>query len=890
MINLTLINYGRAAEICRARIKNSRNAPVRICLLMALLAFQLPSTTEAQRVAVLDNGLTVIVKENHTAPVSAVRIYVNTGSIHEGEYSGTGISHVFEHLINGGTTSNYSESEITALIEQLGGANNAYTTRGHTCYFIKTSNDQVNLAIDVLADWMKNSSFPQAEFDREIGVVLEELNKGKDEPGRILHSQLYDTMFSTHPAKFPVIGYENLVRSLTRDDILRYYERMYVPNNITVVAVGDFSEEDVLTRIKSAFRDFERRATAPVLLPDEPKQLGRRTRTIHKKGLGSAYFNVAFHTVPIHHEDLFALDVLSYILSHGRSSRLIKNIQEDQRLVSSIYSYSDTPKYDAGIFLIGGTCGDENTEAVIHQIQLQLDKLKTKPVLKSELSKAIQQKIADDILSRQTADSEAANLGINMITTGNPGFDTIYLSQIREVTAADIMRVARTYFTDDNTTIALLRPETSVSEGPEKSLTESATKIIKEEFPNGLRLLVKRNPNVPLVNIQAYFLGGVLFEPPEKAGISHVTAEMLTRGTSSRSKDDIASRIDSLGGRLSSSSGNNTLSVSLEVLRDDFPVALEIFSDLIQNSIIPGEELEIVKQNTLSRIDKRRDRWDSEISYLFRKYYFGSHPYARDQLGTRTTVEKLDATAVKEFYKSFVIPSRCVVSVFGDIDIKQTVEAVGTSFRDFSRTAAALPEINAIDARVEDSVIRETVNKNLSAVYIGYPGIRVDNTEDRFPLALLDTIISGYGYPGGRLHKHLRGGNRDLVYYVHAFNFMGLAPGYFGVLTASSPEKTDEVIDIVLKDIDVIRTSKVSDGELAKAKIIYNTMEKLSRQTNSSMSLQAAIDELYGLGYDFADTLESRIEAVSADDVQRVAKKYLTSYVLLRTEPPTEVQ
>ncbi len=148
-------------------------------------------------------------------------------------------------------------------------------------------------------------------------------------------------------------------------------------------------------------------------------------------------------------------------------------------------------------------------------------------------------------------------------------------------------------------------------------------------------------------------------------------------------------------------------------------------------------------------------------------------------------------------------------------------------------------------------------------------------------------MLSGIGYPGGRLQEHLRGGNRQLVYLVHGFNWLGLEPGYFGIMAASSPEKMDRVVEIILEDVAALRDQPVPEEELEKAKTICVTMEQLSRQTNGSMALQAALNELYGLGYDHGDDYAERIASVTAADVQRVARKYFTHYTMVRTGPET---
>lgn len=858
-----------------------------VLILLAAVASAVSATPFDGRHETLENGLQIVVKENHTAPVADVRIYVKTGSIYEHEYMGSGISHVFEHLINGGTTSTRSEKEINALIDTLGGANNAYTTKGHTCYFIKTTAEQVGDAIDLMADWMINSTFPDNEFQREIGVVLEELYKGREEPRRLLYNRLYETMFRTHPARHPVIGYENLIRSITRDDIIAYYKRMYVPNNMVIVAAGSFDQNVVVGRIRQAFSSAERRSLTPAPLPDEPAQLGERSSVLTKPGLGETYFSIAYHTVPIHHTDLYALDVASYILSHGRSSRLVRKLKEDDGVVSSIYSYSATPEFNAGAFVIGGTCKAENVDTALAAVSTELAALATVRVGDDAISKAIKQKIADDILGNQTASDEAERLGVNVITTGNPNFDTVYLEGIRSVTATDIERVARRYFQPANRTVVRLESESTDLTASSRDAAVEATAVRKETLENGLRLLVKRNPNIPLINLKATFIGGVLHEPPGQAGISRIMAEMLTRGTATRSREEIAETFDRIGGRYSSSSGNNTFSLSVEVLKEDFDVALDLFTEMIRDPSFPAKELDTVRDNTLSAIAARSDNWNSDITTKFRRHFFGDHPYGNDTLGEKGSVESLTRDDVRACYQRLTVPTRGVVTIFGDVDPETALAAARERFGTFVRKSQPLPTRNANPEPQADKVITETVDKSLAAVYVGYPGITIDNNADRFPLLLLDTILSGYGYPGGRLHERLRGSERDLVYVVHAFNFIGIDPGYFGIIAASSPEKMAEVVQIILEEVDTIRENRVSDEALNNARVICKTMETLSRQTNDDMALQAALDELYGLGYDFSDHFPDHIDAVTAEDVQRVARRYLSHHLVVRTLPTT---
>jgi zinc protease len=380
-------------------------------------------------------------------------------------------------------------------------------------------------------------------------------------------------------------------------------------------------------------------------------------------------------------------------------------------------------------------------------------------------------------------------------------------------------------------------------------------------------------------------LGGARLDPAGKAGLSRITARMLNRGTDRTGAAQLAATFDSMGARLSPIAGNNTLGLEANVLKEDFGRAFGLFAEMVRRPAFPADQFRTVRQRTLAAIQGRRDNWQSELSYLFRREFYRDHPYASGPLGEIDSVASLTREDVKGFCEDHVVPQRSVLTIFGDIDTASAAAAAREHFGDFERTGSTLPDIPAPADLKEDRTVRERINRGLSAVHIGFPGIRLSNTEDRFPLQVLDAVLSGIGYPGGWLQRDLRGGNRDLVYVVHAFNFMGLEPGYFGIMAASSPRKMDEVVEIIRTDLSRLRGELVGQEELQRAKNMCITMDKLGNQTSSAMARQRGLSELYGLGYRFPDHYEEHIQGVTAEDVRRVARTYLNHSLTLRLGP-----
>ena len=480
------------------------------CVYVAVL-FVLLTTVWLQAAVVhttLDNGLTVLIEENHTNPVVAVQVFVRTGSIYEQEYLGSGISHFFEHIIHGGTTTTRSEEESRTIMEAIGNNSNAYTTTDHTAYFINTTTEHWTTALELLADWMLHSTIDQEEFIREKGVVQREIEQGLDDPQRVLYQTAVATRYQVHPVRYPVIGYKELVQQVTRDDLVTYYQRMYAPNNMIVVVTGDVETQAALEHIGKAFASGERRLLPAISLPDEPPQMGKRTAT-EAMDIAQAQMSLSFRTVPLTHPDLYALDVLSDILSKGDSSRLVKHLKDEQQLVYSIDVSSFTPAYAPGSLAVWATLEADKLPATEAAILAELYRLKEEPVLPEELTKAKKQKVAEHVFGQQTVQGRARTLGLDMLSAFNPNFSDHYVQNIQKVTVEDILRVARRYFHEETLVVAVVRPKQQQAAAAGTAQVTQAEAVVKKVLPNGLTLLLKRNPALPLITMQSYFKGGV---------------------------------------------------------------------------------------------------------------------------------------------------------------------------------------------------------------------------------------------------------------------------------------------------------------------------------------------------------------------------------------------
>jgi zinc protease len=842
----------------------------------------------------LDNGLVILCQENRAAPIAVVQAFVRTGSMFEQEYLGHGISHFCEHLVSGGTTANRSEKDTEKLLDELGGANNAFTSTDRTSYFIRTtSGKNFETACAVVADWMQNASITQAEFDREYKVIQREIEKGKTEPGRALWKLAAKTANQFHPARHPVIGYIDLFRRITRDDVVKYYKRKYAPDNMIVVAVGDFDAQKTADRIAGLFKDAKPSARIARLPQDDPPQQGMRTATV-EMDVKSAYVIMSFRTVPLSHPDLYPLDVMSYVLSNGASSRLVQRLREKEQLVDSISSWSHTPWYGAGALGVRMVLKPENIKAAKAAVLDELNRMKTELVTAAEMRRALKKKVADEVFHNQTVEQQVRSLGGNYLSTGNPFFDDVYLRKIKQATPAQIRSAAQRYISADNLTVSMVVPmgkgavasATTATPTGATATSAKASPVEKIILPNGLRVLIKRNPNVPLVTMQAFFLGGLIAEDKTTVGSSNLLGRMLTRGTTTRSALEIARTFDDLAGSIGGGSGSHTFYLQADVLAEDFEKGFGLFADCLLNPAFSQDELAKIKTRTLNALARQNDDWYRQAHNLLRKTVYPTTPYGLNRLGSPESLKGITREKLAAYHRNACVAKNGVLAIYGDVDVAAVKTLV-------ARLMAAMPSGKSLlDATSKsekplsgDQKATATSRRpNSATVYAAWRTCSMGNLKDRYPLLVLDGVMSGVGWPGGWLHDELRG--KGLVYVVHAYNFLGLRrTGYFGAYALTRPDKVDEVVSILDKNAERARTKLVPKDEFERAKKMAVTVELLGRQTNRSLAMSAALDELYGRGYDFSKSFPQRVKAVTREDVLRVAKQYLKNRVLVIVRP-----
>ena len=405
----------------------------------------------------LDNGLKVLLLEEHKAPVITFHVWYRVGSRNEAP-GRTGLAHLTEHMMFKGTT-NVGSQRFSQRVRRNGGQDNAFTSQDYTGYFVTIAADRVGLPLELEPDRMVNLILDPDEVKRERSVVMEERRlRTEDDPTRSLWEEIGAAAFKAHPYGNPIIGWMEDIRQLDRRDLDAFYKSYYVPNNAMVVVVGDFKREELLPRIKEAFGSIPRGPAPPPVRSKEPPQKGERRVVLRRPDAQLPSVTAAYHVPNLTDPDSYALEVLEVILSGGRSARLHRNLVYEKQLAMSAGAYYARVSADPELFTLycipmPGKMVQETEQALYAEI----DRLKTDLVSPRELQKAKNQIEASFIFSQDSVFSLARQLASYEIVAGWRYWKA-YLPGIRAVTREDIRRVARKYLRPENRTVGILIP------------------------------------------------------------------------------------------------------------------------------------------------------------------------------------------------------------------------------------------------------------------------------------------------------------------------------------------------------------------------------------------------------------------------------------------------
>ncbi len=561
-------------------------------------------------------------------------------------------------------------------------------------------------------------------------------------------------------------------------------------------------------------------------------------------------------------------------------------LRRRQHLANDVMAFAYTPK-DPGLLLVSAQCAAEKTEAVLEGILDTCYRLRTERLPEDELEKARSIIEADAIYQKETVQGQARKLGFFETVAGGVAFEDAYYQRIRQVTADDVRRVARTYLSTEGLTAVALCPEgTAITEDRIREIAEEVERrhapakrrarprngqIVPMDLSSGARLIVQSDHHVPLVAMRGVLTGGLRFETPEVNGIHLLMARMLTSGTRTRTAAEIARTVDEWAAGLSGVSGRNSFGLGAELLSRHLEKGLQLFTECLTGATYPEDELDKERSQQLEELRTREDDPSGMAFDLFAETRWRVHPYRMDVLGTPESLGRLDAEALRRWHRSHFPVSRLHLGIVGDVDPERARDLAEEALAAApAPEAIALPEV-PVEPPVDGPRRAEThLDKAQAHIVLGYPGITLDDP-DRFALEVLSTVLSGQG---GRLFVDLRD-RRSLAYSVTSFSLEGLDPGYFAVYLGCSPEKVDEAVEGIRRELMALTEAPVEAAELDRARRYLMGAHDIGLQRAGSRAAVMAFNDAYGVGYDAHLGYADALAGVDAEAVLELARRLL---------------
>jgi zinc protease len=827
----------------------------------------------------LSNGMKVIFKEKHASPMIASMIYVNAGSKYETDFN-NGVTHFLEHLLFDGTK-NKSREEITEGIKSRGGYINAFTRKDLTCYMLLMPKDYIEFGLDVQSDMLFNSIFPDSELAKERKVVIEEIKKDEDNIDSQVEDFFASQAYRGTPYSRTVLGHENIIATISKEEIIDYYHTYYKPNNMIALLIGDFETEKMTELIEKFFGGTIAKPLPPqqkivYIPPEESSVIYREADT------KNTYINLSFPAPHFSDPDFYVVEIIKEIMNSGETSPLYKALTSEEYPLAVDLSVDLDMQKEFSAFNIYITTDSPNKIDAI--LETTTDVLRTFP----------SQKIDQDFLQRIIVSKKANDYYLEerlhfygMLKAPllvNAGYDFLesYIDQLEFVTPERIQKVAQRYFSDPKYIATVITPEKEKKEVEEKK-KQSIYK--KEVLPNGLTLIIKSNPDSRVLGINILGKNRSFLEPEGKTGIADFTNRMLLKGTLSRNAEEITSDLATIGAEITLADNPYIpyddlyttplfTFIKFQTIDEFADQGIEILADIVKNPSFPEEEIEKIRKEMIGLIKRSEGSTYQEARKLYYSELFKDHPYGKSIMGDMQTISSITQKDLIEFHQRFYSASNIIITVATNLSPNEIIEKINNNFKDISQAEFAPPAIPEIKPLTSLSQVEKEMQKEQVYIYLGgiLPGI---NSPDKEALIVMNSILSS------RLGLNLRE-KQGLAYSVGSSVKLDKGFGWYIISMGTRPQNYQKALDGIQKEIQTMKKSSPKDEELEKAKNgIWGRM-LMYRLSRINQAFWMGVNEFKGLGYDYDEFYIDKIRAVTKEDVRRVAQSYLDTehYVL----------
>ncbi|MCS6884524.1 MAG: pitrilysin family protein [Acidobacteriota bacterium] len=846
-----------------------------------------------------------------TAPVVTVMVLYHVGSRNEA-VGCTGATHLLEHMLFKGTSKFNKENgrQIAAVLESVGADYNATTWFDRTNYYETLPSEQLELALMIEADRMRNALMRDSDRATEVIVVLNELEAMENDPVAVLDINAYAISYREHPYHHPSIGWRSDILGVPIERLREFYDTFYWPNNATLVVAGDFDEATALYLIQKYFEPIPRSPKpVPQVYTVEPKQEGERRFVLRRAGQ-LRYLQLLWHTVDGRHRDFYPLLVLEAVLTRGQTSRLRRALVETG-LAIQVQAYA-TRLYDPGTFEVKATvaAGVENAK-VEGVIRSEISKVQKEGISQEELARAKVQLLAE---RAYTCDGPTAVTDClsEAISIGEWKSYLDFERKLSAVTAEEVCYVAKKYLIDDNLTVGHFEPTAIPSStaknavynrgtlalrpkghrqpvGPLADIPQLVTdnfrfadKIKRTVMKNGAVVVTLERDMSSSVVVSGVVAAGNYFNPPAKPYLAQVTARLLMTGTRFSSKLQLAHRLENIGARLDFDTDSFFVSFKGRCLKKDVSELLSVLAEVLISPAFSEVELQKIKQQLVAELLQEQDDTYLRAYQALTQMAFGKHsPYYRHPAESLiSSVEKITLQDVESFYHRCYGAASTVIAIVGNADMNvaaQTARKLFESWKTGFRVKIDLPATSWNGARENYVLLLDKANTD---IFIGHPIYLRRNSLEYYAAALANHAL-GQSTLSSRLGLQVRD-TEGLTYgIVSRFFEVGFGDGLWAISVSTSPQNVRRAIDSSLKVLSEYVQSGITDRELAESKSSMIGSFKVALANSLVVADMLVQMEVYDLGMDYIDQYPKYITALTKENVNKAIKKYFRPDLVL---------
>lgn len=871
----------------------------------AASAIAVPPIVYKERV--LPNGLKVFTSRDATTPNVTVQVWYGVGSKDDPQ-GRSGFAHLFEHLMFKATRNMPSET-LDRLTEDVGGFNNASTWDDFTNYYEVAPANHLERLVWAEADRLKSLVIDEAVFSSERDVVKEELRQRvlADPYGRFFALSIPQQSFTTHPYQRPGIGSIEELDAATVDDVRAFHRTYYRPDNAALIIVGNFDQAQLDAMIDKYFAPIAKPTTAlPKVTAVEPARTGPKSVNTYGPNVPLPALAITWLAPAAADKDVPALTVLDAILSAGKSSRLYDSLVYEQQIAQSVFSAAPN-NAQPGLFYVGAVMAGGKTAAQGETaLRAQVARFRDAPVTAAELAEAKAGLLADAVRRREEIDGRGFAIGYALLTEGDAAVANTNLAELQAVTAADIQRVAKKYLADDASTVIRYLPEKDRPAG-EKDATPAIPKVAsvkydgpvftlapegqREAMPavgapvpavlptpaektlaNGLRVIVAKSSDLPLVTADLTVKGGASADPKGLAGTSSLTSELLTEGTATRSATQIARETEALGANLEAASGWEAASLTLSVTANNAAPAMAIMADVAQNPAFKAQELDRVRTETLDGLSVSFQRPGSLAAFATAPLLYAGSAYGHVAGGTPGSLPKIKTTDLAKAHAAAWRPDNAVLVLTGDLTPEAGFALAEKAFGGWKKPAAPPPAAPAAPTGYAPrNLVIDLPGTGQAAVVLAKPAIT--RADPNYYQGVVANTVLGVGF-SSRLNQEIRI-KRGLSYGAGS----SLTPqGRFGGFSArvqTKNESAGEVVGLTRAELTRLAAEPASTAELTARKSVL--VGGFGRDLGTSEGLANILGNLavYGVPLTEIQSYAAKVEAVTPAQVQAFAKDKL---------------